>query len=56
MPCGYYARRKAKNAFKKEEYFNTASIEWLDFIAHRDSLDIQHAHNVPTLRRELDDF
>ena len=46
MPCGYYVRRKAESNFKKEDYFNKASVEWLDYVAHRDGLDIQHAHNV----------
>lgn len=46
MPCGYYIRRKAESNFQKQEYFNKASIEWLDYIAHRVGLDIQHAHNV----------
>ena len=46
MPCGYYVRRKAESNFKKEEYLNKPSIEWLDYIAQHDGLHIQHAHNV----------
>ena len=46
MPCSYYVKRKAESNFIKEEYFNKPSIEWLDYIAQRDRLDIQHAHNV----------
>ena len=42
---GYYVRRKKENNFKKEEYFNKISIEWLDYIAYRDEVDIKHEHN-----------
>jgi hypothetical protein len=45
MPTGYYVRREKENNFKKEEYFNKISIEWLDYIAYRDEVYIKHAHN-----------
>ena len=45
MPTGYYARRRKENNFKKEDYFNKISIEWLDYVAYRDEVDIKHAHN-----------
>ena len=45
MPCGYYVRRKKVEDFKRRGCFNKWSIEWLDFVAHRDGLNIVHAHN-----------
>ena len=45
MPTGYYVRRRKANDFKKEEYFNKLSVEWLDYVAYRDSVNIVHAHN-----------
>ena len=45
MPTGYYVRRRKENNFKKEDYFNKISIEWLDYVAYRDEVDIKHAHN-----------
>ena len=45
MPTGYYVRRRKENNFKKEDYFNKISIEWLDYAAYRDEVDIKHAHN-----------
>ena len=45
MPCGYYVRRKKDDGFKRRGYFNKWSIEWLDFLAHRDRLNIVHAHS-----------
>ena len=39
-----------ENNFQKQEYFNKASIEWLDYIAHRDGLGFQHADDVDEKR------
>lgn len=45
MPCSYYVRREKENNFKRLEYYGKWSIEWLDFLAHHDGLNIAHAHN-----------
>ncbi|CAB3981983.1 Zinc finger and SCAN domain-containing 22 [Paramuricea clavata] len=45
MPTGYYVRWKKENNFKKEEYFNKISIEWLDYITYHDEVDTKHEHN-----------
>ena len=37
MPTGYYVRQRKENDFKKEEYFNKLSVEWLDYVAYWDS-------------------
>ena len=34
MPTGYYVRQRKENDFKKEEYFNKLSVEWLDYVAY----------------------
>ena len=51
MPTKYYVRRHKENDFKRQEYFNKLSIEWLDYIMHRDGRNIAHAHNSTTEQR-----
>ena len=46
MPCGYYARRSSETNFRKQDFFNKSSIEWLDYVAQRDGVNIEHAHNM----------
>ena len=46
MPTGYYARRRKENNFIKKNYLNKMSIEWLDYVAYRDEVDIKPAHNL----------
>ena len=36
---------QGKNYFRKEDYFNKMSIEWLDYVVYSDEQDIKHAHD-----------
>lgn len=51
MPTGYYVRRRKENNFKKQDYFNNRSIEWMDYIMHRDGVRIVHSLNQGTENR-----
>ena len=54
MPTGYYVRRRKENDFKK--YFNKLSVEWSDYVAYRDSVNIVHNHGERIGRYLVDGF
>ena len=48
LPTGSMIRRQSKNNFKPElsDYYGRLSVEWMSFIAHIDSVFIEHKFNT----------